>query len=206
MALFIAKVETRLGGLSRISVCPEGIEIVISVNGSAGIGVIAFAILCQLSGVVPGATSVTAFPHGHFSARVIGLGAGLGRRDYAIGAIGFEIQRSHVVVAVGNGDGTEVPITAGPAQNCPDTRAIFRTRLVSSAGDDQDDRIAVRIESNILEINLESFGSIIMNQCIILCCGEWQIDLLSRSILPGLPTRGWRRSHARATSGVTLQA
>jgi len=44
MALFVAEVEEGLGCLSRITVCPEGIKVGMSVNRAAGIGVIALTI------------------------------------------------------------------------------------------------------------------------------------------------------------------
>ena len=114
VAFFVAEVKAGFGCTSRISVGPQGVEVGVCIDGTSGIGVVAGAVLRELYDALPFLS--TAFPHCHFSAGIVGLWSGFCGGDDAIGAVCFEVEGPHVVVAVGYGDGVGVPVVPSPLQ------------------------------------------------------------------------------------------
>lgn len=151
VAFFVAEVKAGFGCTSRIAVSPKGVEVGVCIDGASGIGVVAGAVLRELYDALPRLS--TAFPHRHFSAGIVGLWSGFCGGDDAPGAICFEVEGSHVVVAVGCGDGVGVPVAPSPLQQGPGARVIFRSRFITFAGDDEDDGISLWVEANVFEID-----------------------------------------------------
>ena len=124
LAFLIAKIEAGFGRLSRMPIGPKRVEVGMCLHRPSGVRVVAPAVLRKLSDALPRPSA--AFPHRHFAAGVVGLRPRFCGRDDALHAVRFEVERPHVVIAVGRGDGLAVPIVARPLQQRPCARAVFR--------------------------------------------------------------------------------
>ena len=158
------------------------------IDRTSRISVVARAVLRELFDALP--RLPTAFPHRHFPTGIVGLWSGFCRSDNAPSAVCFEVERSHVVVAVGCGDGVGAPVASRPLQQGPGARAIFRARFITFAGDDEDDGIPLWVEANVFEIDLESFGCVIAHEGVVVRGCKRNFDGFPSRVLPGLSKVG----------------
>ena len=93
---------------------------------------------------------------------MIGLGSRSRGNDHSP-CVFSDIKTSHIVVVVRAANTGGFPIAAIPANDGEIARIVGRSRLMAKTGHVEQDRMALRIEGHVFEVNIQALRSVVRN-------------------------------------------
>ena len=155
--LAVAKIEARSGRFDRVAVGPEGVKVGMGVQRPANVVVVVLAAVRNVADLAPRAAFVAADPHGHFAAGADRLGALSGRSDDPPEIV-LDVDRAGRIIVVGGRDLGKTPLRSVPMSDGPPARIARRSGGMVRAGRIKDQRPALPVEIQIVDVDEPLFG------------------------------------------------